>query len=1130
MTQSSFCTRSKYCLASCIIPLLASVALGQQPVSLIDAHQSAGGWKFGNGPEFPGARGKLELAAEPFRDHPVLSLSGDFTQGGNYVEASIVLPETPVEALSFWVNCPTGAKQLTIRLVDGSEQVHQIRLKIHEKGGWQQLVLPVEEYFKTMGTPAALDIATQYEKWSGANDGKWHQPGRLFVILFSRNLGTNGTVLISDVLLHPSTTRLAALTKEIRLDEMLQAGELDWGFNLGQEFAGAKGSLDLVRDQPEPGQNAMRLHADFTGGGAYVGVRKSFAALDVQAIKVIRMKLRSKTVSSFALRLVDGTDQCHQRKNIPFQADGQWHEVEIVPTGIAGSEHWGGANDGVWHDSVRLMELMLNIESHAGKQPDLLIADLRAEVVVEARIKPAAYTETFDAAASLANWQTAGAVRPDGPGRNGQGQALLLQRSLNALTTATWAASPIFTVGPGTWQVQYAWKAKLHSPDNSYHGSVDLEAFNRAGAVLETIPVGIGYGEHDWQTATQTVTLPTGAAQARFRVQLRKTYGSFWLDDLAAAPLSTGPIEKRVERIKLATEAVGNLFLPGGPVQFKVTVEAAKPLPTAQQVMRYFVRDYWGAEQLEPGEAKLERTKGDGKQFVYATKISIPNNRLRVGKYYELHVAIPQEGDTAEVEYSGFAILPPAISKQFAPEQIPFTIRNWDSRIPVYFDLADRLGLRQIGVWGGWSAKPPYQPQGPGIDRCQKLGAKWITGTPASSIERDGFKEYTEESLRQGMKNFLEQYANKGLAMIAMGNEPHGTGQKVLDNVRAYRAIYETVKAFDPAIHVIGTSVEPNEEYFKAGYQNYLDAYDFHIYEHYSNVRRTIREYRALMEKYHAVKPIHSTELGLNSQGQTRHAVALEMIKKFTVFFAAGGSTVSWFTIQYPDPQGKARGQFGDSHCVFDCKYNLYNPRLDAITYYDLVNGICDKKFVEEQQYPNGVQAYLFRDVRGGCLQVLWRDEGRTDIRVPLPANLAVEVVHVDGDRTRLQSAAGGLSLTVSAEPLMLLYADAQNGLAKALAASALRLESAPPTISEGGTAVFTLNGEAVTAPSLRVKAPRLWQTTLKPITEQQIECIVQAPASTAAREARIHIELLTEGKATGELAVPLRVTQSNSR
>jgi hypothetical protein len=50
------------------------------------------GWKFDNGREFPGAQGKLALAAEPFRDKPVLSLYGDFTKGGNYVQAAGPLP------------------------------------------------------------------------------------------------------------------------------------------------------------------------------------------------------------------------------------------------------------------------------------------------------------------------------------------------------------------------------------------------------------------------------------------------------------------------------------------------------------------------------------------------------------------------------------------------------------------------------------------------------------------------------------------------------------------------------------------------------------------------------------------------------------------------------------------------------------------------------------------------------------------------------------------------------------------------------------------------------------------------------------------------------------------------------
>ncbi len=569
-----------------MIPALAATALCRQPVSLIDGNRDTGGGDFANGPEFPGASGKLEVTAKHFRDKPVLSLHGDFTMGGKYVQASIALPDSGVDTLSFWVKAPLVASQVTVRLVDGSEQCHQIRLRINEKGGWQQMVLPVEEFFKTMGTPSAPDIAVQYEKWGGSNDGKWHQPGRMLVILCTEDMGTKPTVLMSDVLFYPSDEKATSVSKEIQLDEMLQAGEIDWGFNLGQEFAGAKGGLDLVRNQPQAGENSMRVHADFTGGGAYVGVRKSFTELDVKAIKSIHLKMRSETAKSFALRLVDGTGQCHQRKDVAFECDGRWHDVVIVPADVAGGEHWGGANDGKWHDSVQLIELMLNSSSDERKRPDLYITDVRADVVVEAKVKAAAFTEGFESEQSPAGWETIGTVRIADPGDNDQGNALLLERTLAGLQAETGATSRVFDVAPGTWQVQYEWKAKLHSPDNSYHGSVALETFDRAGALLETIPVGIGYGQKDWQVSSKPVVLPAGASRAKFRIQLEKTYGSFWLDDLSASPLSIGPVEKRIERILLATDTVGNLFLPGETVGFEVKVAAVTPLPAEQQVMQ----------------------------------------------------------------------------------------------------------------------------------------------------------------------------------------------------------------------------------------------------------------------------------------------------------------------------------------------------------------------------------------------------------------------------------------------------------------------------------------------------------------------------------------------------------------
>jgi hypothetical protein len=1034
------------------------------------------------------------------------------------------LPKETPRALSFWVHAPAGAERLPIRYIDGARKVHQVNLRLNPKGGWQHIEFPVQAFFKTMAQGSALDIVVGYESWDGGDNAR-----PMLVILASRAMGTTkGTIRISDVRFHPADEATATVERTIRLDEMLQAGELDWGFNLGQEFPGAKGGLDVVRDQPEEGRNAMRLHADFTGGGAYVGVKKSFAQLDVRAMKAIHLRMRSETARTYALRLVDGTGQCHQRKGMRFPADGKWHDVTIVPTEIAGGEHWGGTNDGEWHDPVRLIELMLNTRSHEGKTPALTIADMRADVVIEARVRPTAWAEAFDAADALpSGWDVAGDVAADGPGRGGDGRALRLARSLEAIQRQTQATGPVFDAAPGPWHVQYAWKADLHSPDNSYHGAVDLVALDRAGGALETVPVGIGFGETDWRTAGATVALPEGTAKARLRVHLAKTYGAFRVDDVSVAPVQAEPVERRIERILLATDALGNLFLPGDPVAVDVTVEAVKPLPQTSQTLRYSLRDYWGAEQVPAGEVALVKGPRRKGRFVYTAEIALPAKRLAVGKFHQLHVTVPREAGQPVREHTGLAILPPAPAKAYEPERVPFTIRNWDSRVADYVRLADRLGLRLIGVWGGWSSKPPYKPHAPRIDLVTELGAKWVTGTPASSVERKGFEEYSDEALRRGMQNLLQAYADRGLAMIAMGNEPHGTGEKVRENVRAYKAIYETVKAFDPSIHVIGTSVEPNEEYFEAGYQNFLDSYDFHVYGEYTGVRKVMRAYRDLMKEYDAVKPIHSTELGLNSQGQPRLAVARELVKKFTVFFAEGGETASWFTIQYPDPKGQARGRFGDAHCVFDCKYNLYNPRLDAVAYYHMVNSICVKRFVEGRHYAGGVQAYLFRDDTGRCLQILWLDGARRDVRVPLPAGREVEMVGIDGTRTALRTAAGGVTLTVSEDPILLLYGGAETGLPESLNEPAATVTERPGPVRPGEAVRFTLAGDGLTRGSVRVRCPPRWTASSRQTEAGAVEVTVQAPSSTPARQARVAVELRSEAAVTGQLAIPIPVADT---
>ncbi len=86
--------------------------------------------------------------------------------------------------------------------------------------------------------------------------------------------------------------------------------------------------------------------------------------------------------------------------------------------------------------------------------------------------------------------------------------------------------------------------------------------------------------------------------------------------------------------------------------------------------------------------------------------------------------------------------------------------------------------------------------------------------------------------------------------------------------------------------------------------------------------------------------------IGLNSQGVSRRAVAIDMVKKFATFFGSGGASMSWFDLLYPDPDAKIAGSNGESFNVFDARYLAYNPKITAISDYDLINALTVKKFV----------------------------------------------------------------------------------------------------------------------------------------------------------------------------------------
>ena len=149
---------------------------------------------------------------------------------------------------------------------------------------------------------------------------------------------------------------------------------LGWSFDNGQEFAGATGELVEQPDGPE-GRTFLRLTGNFTEGGSYVQMLRG---LETGPITVIKLKVRTSHDCKLITRLIDSTGQCHQGKPLKVSPDGEWQEIVIDPALTTGGEHWGGANDGVWHDPPAKLAFLLS--SRGGdKEPVVDFADIQAE-------------------------------------------------------------------------------------------------------------------------------------------------------------------------------------------------------------------------------------------------------------------------------------------------------------------------------------------------------------------------------------------------------------------------------------------------------------------------------------------------------------------------------------------------------------------------------------------------------------------------------------------------------------------------------------------------------------------------------------------------------------------------------
>ncbi|MDD5262961.1 MAG: sugar-binding protein [Methylacidiphilales bacterium] len=740
---------------------------------------------------------------------------------------------------------------------------------------------------------------------------------------------------------------------------------------------------------------------------------------------------------------------------------------------------------------------------------------------------PAVLKNDFEGGTELpAGWTSQGNVTIDTTqGFKGK-NSLMLGRTPEESGKPCSAASPAFRITPGAWKMDLACKSDLKSPDSSFDGVVTLEYLS-GNTVLDQVTLADIYGLHAWQPISKQLQPPRGADSARVRIQINKASGKFWIDEISASLLSAVVREPSpIDRMYFSHDGHGHFLYPEDSRAFKVTVETTKPLPADQVTVSCILTDYWGAEQAEPIAVQLAKAPGlRNGRTPYEGTVDFGKIPLEIGKYYEIHGEIARAGDEPYRNYSSFVIEPEAAANSYKAAEIPFSSRNWDGRIGETFEIAHRIGIRIMCIWSGWAPTPPYKPNAPCIELVEKYKMGAIFGVPSGTIEGHGqdWEKYDEKALREGTRNLITTYRKMAEPFIlSLGNEPAVLADRIPADVQAYKAIYEEAKKTDPSVFVVGTSIGGTEEFFKAGFGKYCDAYDFHCYEAPRNVADAFPGYQKLFKKYGDAKQIWSTEIGLNSQGVSRNIVAIDMIRKFALFFAGGGVNISWFDLFYPDGDAKLIGSSGESFNVIDSRYLQYAPRLTGVTYYDLVNAICIKKFVEQKQYGDDIHAFLFRDRDNRQLQIIWKDKGRKDVFLPLPDVKKLQVIRIGGEHRDLNPGGKGVTLSIDEEPLLLLY-DGTTPLAANLG-EPLATVSVPSGMVRAASSDVTVRLSGATADDIDLVAPPFWQVK-KSVSGKEVKFTVTCPEATTVRQADIKVTLGNKENRQGELYLRPPVT-----
>jgi hypothetical protein len=140
-------------------------------------------------------------------------------------------------------------------------------------------------------------------------------------------------------------------------------------------------------------------------------------------------------------------------------------------------------------------------------------------------------------------------------------------------------------------------------------------------------------------------------------------------------------------------------------------------------------------------------------------------------------------------------------------------------------------------------------------------------------------------------------------------------------------------------------------------------------------------------------------------------------------------------------------------------------------------------------------------------------EKDRADVVIPLGGVKQVEVIRIDGSRRMLNAGEKSVTLSVTTDPILLLYDGGPATLPDALAALSAKIEVGPKSATRVAPMKLTVTTGETPADQVNMVAPPFWKVERSSANAGKIDFTLTPPAATEAHHADLTVRIGNSGE-----------------